>query len=356
MGENLLGGLDYMPVARQTNRYSCGPACLKTIANQLGFYAKLPTSEITRLAQVTPVSGTTEVEMARGLDALGLAYEHSNGSRRLSHLCDAVDDGRAVLLRTLLPGGHKHWVVLHGYDNRGQFAVSCPARGALLWSGDFVEEVWSARNYDNFAVPLDRRLHPVALARGADTEWKASKPIHLMTLPEFLGKAFVIKDSQLRSYHLDLITTAAATLEGLAERGAGTELSYPHLPEFSFRVVPRTRSFYDMLVVERQTGNLAGGIARGVRWVHPEFRNKGLGAELVLVSFSVPHVNFLRPSSYSEAGYGSRISAYKLAIQRAEEAGLAIPARVWRSFASVTHQERKTEGLPATDGLQLRLF
>ena len=328
-------GLARFPLARQTDAYSCGAACLRMICDHLEFHAGVGIKEIGRLAGTNPVTGMTEVEMARGLDALGLAWERPPGTGT-AYLRQAIGMGNVILLRTLLPGGpgrpegYKHWVVVHGCDADG-FRVACPGAGARRWTEAFTHRVWAARDYDHFVVPSDRQAHPRALAqerRRRAGEWR---PVHEMTLREFL-------------------------------RGA---------PGFLFRAVPRNGSSEDMVVIEKATGLTAGGISRGLRWVHPDYRGRGLGAEIVLAAHSERGRMFLNPGSYSEAGYRSRVAAHRLAIERALASGIPVPARVPTQTGPEAGSPFAVAGqdgigaappdadggvLPEADGAQLRLF
>lgn len=370
-----LVGLARFPLARQTDAYSCGAACLRMICDHLEFHPGVGIKEIGRLAGTNPATGTTEVEMARGLDALGLAWERPRGTGT-AYLRQVVGAGNVILLCTLLPGGprrpegYKHWVVVHGCEADG-FRIACPGAGARRWTEGFTHRVWAARDYDHFVVPADRRAHPRALAqerRLRATEWR---PVHEMTLREFLRGAPVVPDAKLNRWHREIIREAAEAILLMGASGQGRDMAHDGAPGFLFRAVPRNGSTEDMVVIERGTGRTAGGISRGLRWVHPEFRGRGLGAEIVLAAHSERGREFLNPSSYSEGGYRSRVAAHRLAIERALAAGIPVPARVLsqpgpgtgsaaavpdRGGTGTAHPATGEGAAPAADDAQLRLF
>lgn len=344
-------GLATFPLVRQQQAFDCGPACMRMACDFLEFHRGLPLREVTRLSGANPATGTTEMEMARGLGALGLAWQrpHASGTDDLRATLRA---GSFVMLRTLLPGGHKHWVVTHGWDG-DRFLIACPGRGAARWTDGFTNKVWSARGYDHFALPADRAAHTVALA------WErkrlpTSRPPHERTLAEFLEDRPVIPDARLTGWHRGMIRRAAEAIAKMPHRRDKWLLPYSAAPGLLFFAVPRTASMHDMYVLDEASGRVAGGIHEGLRWVEPPFRGRGIGAEIALAAHSVPGLAFLAPSSYSEAGHASRVAAHRIAVERALAAGLPVPEEVLRDYPQLGGPPRGTRR--PSDGAQYRLF
>lgn len=118
------------------------------------------TQEIARLCGTNPRTGTTDVAMKRGLDALGMAYDHPDAETRNEpgFLDRQLEDGNVVLLRTLT-SGVKHWVTAHGRVG-DSYRIGCPINGDELWSASKVDAAWQARDRDCIVVPRDPALHP----------------------------------------------------------------------------------------------------------------------------------------------------------------------------------------------------
>jgi hypothetical protein len=349
-------GLARIPVARQKRNFDCGPTCLKMICGLLEFHPKLPAEVIGDAMGTNPTTGTTEVEMARGLDFLGLSWRRPTAAGT-DDLRRAIAEGNAVLLRTLMPGGFKHWVVAHGWCG-DEFMVTCPGRGRAAWGDRFTREVWAARGFDHFAVPTERDAHPAAAwERAAAAE--AWRPVHAMGLREFTEGRPVVADAQQTAWHARMIREAADGVRGLGGAADRRRIPYEEVAGYSFYAVRRHGSTDDMVVVEDATGAVAGGIWHGLRWVAPPFRGRGLGAEIALAAHCEPGARYLAPSSYSEAGMGSRVAAWRTAVQRALRDGLFVPAPVRAEYEEIAAGARpRAADLRDSpdDGPQLRLF
>lgn len=362
------GGIPFLRPVRQPDGYTCGPACIRMALDHLGFRPDLSVRSIGEEMGTNPRTGTTHVEMARGLVNRGLAHARpatagfaDDPEAALAHLRSELEARRIVFLRTLV-GGWKHWVLVHAVQADGDFRVACPSRGSLRWTPGHLLECWSARGFDHFAVPGERRHHPGALAMEASREGR--RAVHEMTLREFLGGVPVIPDHRLQRRHHEAIARCASLVPAMGSDPAAEEMAYDAMPGFAFLALPSASGWRacDMAAVERETGAVAGGILGGVRWVHPDFRGRGLGAELVLAAYSDPGRTFLMPSSYSEAGHASRVAAHRIAVERALAAGLEVPDRVLAEEplplpASPDREGSRTSGGDAdAPPLQLRLF
>jgi GNAT superfamily N-acetyltransferase len=326
-------GTPSLPPVRQPNRYTCGPACLRIALDHLGFMDRVSVARLSVLMGTGPVSGTTEVEMARGLAAARLEHERpamSGMGRRAAadHLRGALADLRVVFLRTLLRGS-KHWVLVHAWEPASRsFRVTCPVVGPVRWGEAATLDAWQARDFDHFLVPADPRHHPAAGVGRACELVRTWRPVHATPIRRFLATDAVVRDEHQGEWHSGMIDEAARRIIAMRSRSDLTPIPYAYATEYAFLSLPLGPAMSDMLALRTDTAEVAGGIHRGVRWVVPEFRGRGLGTELALVAHSVPQARFLYPTSYSEAGWASRVAAHRLAVQRAVAAGLAVPAEI----------------------------
>lgn len=342
MLEDGLCGLPEMPLRRQPNAYTCGPTALRMVMDQLGFRPELTITQLSRQMGCNPQTGTTEVEMARGLAVCGLSNTHPgigfqpSQEEALDHLRAEIGEHRQlVLLRTLIRGC-KHWVLVHAFSGEGDdcFHVACPSLGAQEWSGDELHDAWAARDYDHFCVPVERRFHPEALATEREARRAAWRPVHEMRLAQFIGQHPIIEEADYQPHHHSMLDAAATRIQRLARHPKAREMAYEAAPEFRFLAIDGQGGTDLLVITERSTGVVVGGIADATRWVNPEFRGRGLGAELVLAACSEPGSLFLAPVGYSRAGHASRVAAHRLAVARALDAGLPVPEAVQTDHAA----------------------
>lgn len=329
-------GLLRLPQRRQTNGYNCGPTCIRIVLDHLEFRSDLSLDELWDIMGTNTKTGTTEIEMERGLRASKLNYLHlspgslTNDRVALEYLRSQLDSDQIVFLRTLVYGC-KHWVLVHGHVPGREFLVTCPSMGYTTWSSDYLVESWSARDYDHFTTPSQRNLHPDAVADDYMRNLAEWKPVHEMSLDEFTGDFNVVPDAKLADWHRDIIAATGHNVVKNANRirtGDFTgchDMDCENASSLRFISLERDGCTHDMVVLDRESGKTIGGIVKGVTWIEPSFRRQGFGAEMVLAAHSMPQIKFLRPSSYSTSGYATRVSAHSLAINRARMAGLEIP-------------------------------
>jgi len=256
--------------------------------------------ELAHRAGTNPRTGTTEVEMAKALNAIQVVWQRGTG-RTTAGLCRLLDREAMILLRTDV--GTKHWVVLAGYDREG-FDVLCPSRGRCHWTFEYAYKVWSVRDFDHFVV--DRR--------GSQ---RRILPVHLQAPEEFLRCSRPpIPEREFGRYERDqtarvLCFAAEATVDPLYRipyAAAGLE----------FYRVPRGLSEFGLVATTAgKPGERIGAILGGTKAVLPAWRGNGYGAELTLAAFSDSPYQYLFECCYfSEGGYQSRVAALRIASQR----------------------------------------
>jgi hypothetical protein len=156
---SLAPGMRAFSVRYQPDGITCGPSALGAVMDLLCDDAP-STRVISELCGTNPYTGTTDVAMKRGLEALGMAYDHPASSTRneVGFLDAQLDAGNVVLLRTM-SSGCKHWVTAYGRDDEG-YRIGCPVGGELTWSAAKLNSAWSARDRDCMVVSRNPADHP----------------------------------------------------------------------------------------------------------------------------------------------------------------------------------------------------
>ena len=141
---------------------------------------------------------------------------------------------------------------------------------------------------------------------------------HLLSLSAYLGGLPIIPDGRFDPVQSAQIRAAELFL---ADRGAWSDpdlfppLTVPGLARL--RVLAAPRPSLSLVVLEGETP--VACIRTGLPLVSPDHRGRGLGALLVLIS-DLNGGRFLRPASYSEAGFRARRSAHALQVRIAQRA------------------------------------
>ena len=104
------------------------------------------------------------------------------------------------------------------------------------------------------------------------------------------------------------------------------EVRVPERPELLFRVGRAG----NVAVLDAETGTLMGGHTAFYPYVLPEYRGRNLNAEMSLIADNLGKRS--RVSCYTRAGFGSRVTAHRLHVERALTAGHAVPDEVLRDY------------------------
>jgi hypothetical protein len=117
----------------------------------------------------------------------------------------------------------------------------------------------------------------------------------------------------------------------LRQRACGLQTS--PLPQSGYAIAREGSRYRDgVVIVTGPDGTVVGGIASGVVVVAPEHRGIGLGAEAVILAFATGIKRVADPVVFSEAGYGNRRAAHRIAVKRAIRGGLRVPDEVLADY------------------------
>lgn len=151
--------LNAYPWRRQPDGITCGPSAIGAALDYI--WDRGPdTLEIARLCGTNSRTGTTDVAMKQGMDALGVSYVHPTREDRssLDFLDQMLEEGNIVLLRTMIHS-MKHWVSAVNKSPIG-YGIACSCAGTQAWTAAEVEKVWAARDYDCMVIPSGPNDHP----------------------------------------------------------------------------------------------------------------------------------------------------------------------------------------------------
>jgi hypothetical protein len=140
---------------QQTEGWNCGPTALLIAYKPMLNYKSTTIDEISSLCGADNITGTTDVRMKAGLDALDIKYLQSselNNKNALHWLKYHLNESDVFLLRGLVKGV-KHWVVVTNYDKRNKvFRILDPWLGDYELDGTGLLEIWQPRNFDGFIL------------------------------------------------------------------------------------------------------------------------------------------------------------------------------------------------------------
>lgn len=110
------------------------------------------------------------------------------------------------------------------------------------------------------------------------------------------------------------------------DMSAWSEVRVPERPDLLFRVGRAG----NVAVLDAETGTLMGGHTAFYPYVLPEYRGLNLNAEMSLIADNLGKRS--RVICYTRAGFGSRVTAHRLHVERALTAGHAVPEEVLRDY------------------------
>ena len=156
----------------QEDEVSCGPATVRMLASALlardGRATGLTQFQVRHMMGTDEMVGTTETQMATGLDAYGIRWERSvhgpDGVECLDLVAGSIAGGDMVLVRAM-KDGYRHWVLASGLDGPDGFVVLDPEEtGPATWSRARLAEAMAPRGFEHWTVPGDSPCRALAIS------------------------------------------------------------------------------------------------------------------------------------------------------------------------------------------------
>lgn len=329
-----------------------GSVCALAAAWAIGGQQKVRHPEI--LAACATAGGsrleTDPATLGSVLSRFGVRAAVEHGGESLQALDHWLHRQEFVLMPLFLadPGSSvrtRRWVGLDGFGEgySSGYTGMDPQRGRTMLPRKVLSEAWSLTG--RLAVRVDSR--PGAVARPL---WHASAsgvgapgthggqgpvPAWMTPLAGFLGQCSVLPPGRLPpTFQLLLEAAKARISEAL---GADNLHLLRHTPgpanrSVRFLVEPQVDVGRMATMVLIEDGCLVGGLGHGTAWVDEAVRGRGLGAEMVIAAHANPPHRFLCPTTYSQDGFRARLSAHRIAVERALLAHHVVPEPVLRDY------------------------
>lgn len=133
--------------------HTCGPTCLKMVADYLGVdYSHI--DELIDLCGCNTKTGTIDTGMKNALNSLGVKNQqnlfHKDSVSAMDFLDSLIDDGDIFIMRTLTKG-IKHWIIVYGKAG-DHYLVADPWLGKIKYTSSQVLDIWAPRDFDGFLV------------------------------------------------------------------------------------------------------------------------------------------------------------------------------------------------------------
>ena len=150
------------PHRSQSKGYNCGPTSIRIIADFLKYPESITDEYIEKISGTNTQYGCTDVNMARGLNTLGIKNKRIvNDTEEVSmtNLKQSLKNGFNVVLRTLTKG-IKHWIVVYKFD-KNLFYCSDPWLGKITYTYDQIVDIWKPRDFDAFIIEDKGKERPI---------------------------------------------------------------------------------------------------------------------------------------------------------------------------------------------------
>ena len=150
-------------MCEQPDDISCGPAVLQMLAGALlardgrgdEGHTSLSIYQLREMMGTNARTGTTDVEMTRGLRAFGVTFgraEPEEGARhRMDEMADWLREGNIAIIRGMRRG-YRHWMLATGMEG-DNFHVADPESGFGVLNSDEMEAVLAPRGWETWLVP-----------------------------------------------------------------------------------------------------------------------------------------------------------------------------------------------------------
>lgn len=138
----------------QNAGHTCGPTCVKMVADFLGVdYGNL--DHIIELCGCNTTTGTIDTGIKKALDGLGIPNiqnKITNPELAMDFLNNILDKKDIFILRTLTKG-IKHWIIVYGKSG-DNYLVADPWLGKIEYNYEEIMRIWKPRNFDGFAINI----------------------------------------------------------------------------------------------------------------------------------------------------------------------------------------------------------
>lgn len=193
------------------------------------------------------------------------------------------------------------------------------------------------------------------MARRKRTDDEPSSTLRILepwekTFRDYIGRRPIISEADFGPRERMVIEDVA---EFVATRDLAPFLRFtrPETPDLAYHIDGSR-----LIITDAGSGERLGGIFYGTTYICPEFRGRGLGAEMVMVhedrdrlrdAYIAAHPEkareanwafgwLLSPGYFSEGGFKTRLEVHRRLVERALQNGQAVPAEV---LADYDHDE-----------------
>ena len=150
------------------------------------------------------------------------------------------------------------------------------------------------------------------------------KRIYQKTLEEFIGKLPIVEEKHFSRRHKEILKATEDALIIIYHKYTWGKLQF-HEIDASNPSLKAVKNSNRMLLLDRNSDHLIGGIVQGTTYIFTEHRGKGLSKFLHLAADNDEKDRFLSPTSYSRMGYEARRSAHREAVRLAILTGDEVP-------------------------------
>ncbi len=146
--------LDFNTHCYQQQGHTCGPTCVKMVADFLNVSYK-DINELIELCECNTTTGTIDTGIKNALDALGIPNSQNkitDPAIAMEFLDDLLLNNNIFVMRTLTHGA-KHWIIVYGKEN-DKYLIADPWLGKIQYSHENILSIWWPRNFDGFLVNI----------------------------------------------------------------------------------------------------------------------------------------------------------------------------------------------------------
>ncbi len=138
-----------IPHLFQPDGLSCGPTCVKMVADYLNKEKNISIENISEFIKLDHLTGTTPDKLHLALQKMKVNFsEPTEENRNLSYLINKVIKNKKVAIVRTLTKGIKHWILVCGYNpETDMFVINDPWLGKINYTSEQLINVWSPRDY-----------------------------------------------------------------------------------------------------------------------------------------------------------------------------------------------------------------